>query len=106
MAKLEQVQFAIGSVLIQRGLDTFSRAQLMNLLLGSQDMLYAAGLLTDPERLQAKDTIKRSISSDNKLADYQRTLSQLSRVPVWSERRVQFFSRSRLSALPTSSRWR
>ena len=92
VAKLEQAQFAIGSVLIQQGLDTLSRAQLMQLLLGSQDMLYAVGLLTDPEQQQANDTVRNALTSKNKqLADYQDTLSKLSRVPVWSERRVQFF---------------
>jgi len=92
VAKLEQAQFAIGSVLIQQGLSTLSRAQLMQLLLGSQDMLYAVGLLTDPEQQQANVTIRSALSSNNKLlADYQDTLSRLARVPVWSERRVQFF---------------
>ena len=91
VAKLEQAQFAIGSVLVQQGLDTLSRTQLMELLLGSQNMLYATGLLTDPERLQANDTIQQAITTDSKLADYQSTLSRLSRVPTWSERRVQFF---------------
>jgi len=92
VAKLEQAQFAIGSVLIQQGLDTLSRTQLMQLLYGSQDMLYAVGLLTDPEQRQANETIRSAVSSNNKqLADYQDTLSKLARVPVWSERRVQFF---------------
>ena len=63
----------------------------MELLHGSQDMLYAAGLLTEPEQQQANDTIRSALANDNKLADYQDTLSKLTRVPTWSERRVQFF---------------
>ena len=91
VAELEQAQFALGSNLVQQQLDTLSRAQLLNLLLASQDMLYATGLLTEPEKDQSNDTIHRALATDNKLADYQEILSRLSRVPVWGERRVQFF---------------
>jgi len=91
VAKLEQAQFAIGSVLVQQGLNSLTRTQLMELLHGSQDMLYAAGMLTEPEQQQANDTIRSALANDNKLADYQDTLSKLTRVPTWSERRVQFF---------------
>ena len=57
----------------------------MQLLLGSQDMLYAVGLLTNPEQQQANDTVRNALTSNNKqLADYQDTLSKLSRVPVLS----------------------
>jgi len=91
VAELEQAQFAVGSQLVQQQLDSLSRAQLMELLLASQDMLYATGLLTQPERDQSNDTIRAAMASENKLSDYQNLLSQLARVPVWSERRVQFF---------------
>lgn len=91
VAELEQAQFAIGSKLVQQELGSLSRAQLMQLLLASHDMLFATGLLTAPEREQSNDAIRRAMANDNTLRDYQEFLSQLARVPVWSERRVQFF---------------
>lgn len=96
VAQLEQIVFAKGRQLLASPdtLSRMSRADLLNLLAASHDMLYGVGLLMEAELQQADSSIQQAQKSADKeltLAAYQRLLKDLDRVPVWAERRLQFF---------------
>jgi len=88
-----------------------SREDILSSLLASHKMLYGVGLLSDVEFSQANEWINNTVgqlntgdsantddlSTNNQsaaplnLKNYQSLLRNLERIPVWSERRVQFF---------------
>jgi len=106
VARLEQAAFSSGSLLrkaYQQKSNSqaplSSRQNILAALMASQRMLYGVGLLTDVEFSQASKWIQNAAgqrSVDNTtppltLDNYQSLLRNLERIPVWSERRVQFF---------------
>ena len=102
LAQLEQLAFISGREIIESNVTATNRQQLLTLLASTQDILYGIGLLTSTEREQANTVIEQALfdrvinnvdsnSSAFLLKDYQQLLRELARVPVWSERRVQFF---------------
>ena len=107
VARLEQAAFSSGSLLreyYQQSASTnsslVSRQQIISSLLDGHKMLYGVGLLTDAEYTQAnkwvEDTTGGSAASLT-LQNYQSLLRNLERIPVWSERRVQFFFSEQVS---------
>ncbi len=107
VARLEQAAFSSGSLLRQyyqknasNGSSRVTRQKLVSSLLAGHKMLYGVGLLTDAEFAQAntwvQDATGLTNSNDSSTAsltlnNYQALLRNLERIPVWSERRVQFF---------------
>lgn len=107
LARLEQAAFSSGSLLreyyqqpSENGATLVSRRKVVASLIAGHKMLYGVGLLTEAEFNQAnkwvRDAIGQSGSLDNEstslsLQSYQSLLRNLERIPVWSERRVQFF---------------
>ena len=107
VARLEQAAFSSGSLLRQyyqqsssNNDSLVSRRKIISSLLAGHKMLYGVGLLTNAEYAQAnkwvRDANGQSDKNDNttasfSLTDYQSLLRNLERIPVWSERRVQFF---------------
>ena len=99
LAQLEQLVFISGRNIIESNLTANNRQQLLSLLSSTQDILYGIGLLTNTERQQANSVINKTLANNSvnsgssvfKLKEYQQLLSDLARVPVWSERRAQFF---------------
>lgn len=107
VARLEQAAFSSGSLLrdyYQQASSNdsalASRQNIISSLLAGHKMLYGVGMLTDAEYAQAntwvQDVTGQSDTNDNAkvsltLKNYQSLLRNLERIPVWSERRVQFF---------------
>jgi len=106
VSRLEQAAFSSGSLLRKAYLSSSkdkallgSRHNILLSLLASHKMLYGVGLLTDVEFAQANKWIQSVVGQLNadkggtslNLKNYQALLRNLERIPVWSERRVQFF---------------
>ncbi len=107
VAQLEQAAFSSGSLLREsyqqkplNGSAGTSRQKILSSLISSHKMLYGVGLLTKAEFSQANEWVEATLGQiDNNgraetpltLARYQSLLRNLERIPVWSERRVQFF---------------
>lgn len=77
-----------------------SRQNILSSLIAGHKMLYGVGLLTHTEFTQANKWIQNAAGQSNtnenkmpalRLKNYQSLLRNLERIPVWSERRVQFF---------------
>ena len=107
VARLEQAAFSSGSLLRQYyqqnasdNSSLVSRQQIISSLLDGHKMLFGVGLLTDAEYTQANKWVQDatgSSASSLTLQNYQSLLRNLERIPVWSERRVQFFFSEQVS---------
>ena len=107
VARLEQAAFSSGSLLRQyyqqNASDNgslVSRQHIISSLLDGHKMLYGVGLLTDAEYSQANKWVQDATgdsASSLTLQNYQSLIRNLERIPVWSERRVQFFFSEQVS---------
>ena len=105
VARLEQAAFSSGSLLREHYQQPsssqnsiISRQSIIASLLAGHKMLYGVGLLTDVEYAQANKWVQdatapvgANAAASLPLKDYQALLRNLELVPVWAERRVQFF---------------
>ena len=113
VARLEQAAFSSGSLLREYYQQNdsgdplaSSREKVISSLLSGHKMLYGVGLLTDAEYAQANKWVENAIGESDSntsattsltLKNYQALLRNLERIPVWSERRVQFFFSEQVS---------
>lgn len=106
LAQLEQLAFVSGREILESNLNLINRQQLLSLLSSTQDILYGIGLLTHIEREQANNLIKTTLAPNNNaspfvLKNYQQLLRDLARIPVWAERRIQFFFQEQVNKFST-----
>ena len=107
VARLEQAAFSSGSLLREyyqqsasENSSLVSRQHIISSLLDGHKMLYGVGLLTDAEYSQANKWVQDATgdsASSLTLQNYQSLIRNLERIPVWSERRVQFFFSEQVS---------
>ncbi len=107
IARLEQAAFSSASLLREyyqqrpsSDASPVSRGRIISSLLSGHKMLYGVGLLTKAEYAQANKWVinamgntgaQDSTTASLTLQTYQSLLRNLERIPVWAERRVQFF---------------